>query len=673
MTISSGTKVWANFAYCVGKGTYALDFDCIGQDCHYLDGYPGTNCKGADKWLHCRSDVTCSKSNYTAKIVLNQQGMTVAMNETINFLDYGMIMRIRSDGSKRNATVAIEPAMNCSWSEPHGYGVFGGCNASSGAAVCPTASQVVHAQRKSPAASATSTSTASPVRPRRVTTLLAFWIVLCLFLSTVNAASTSSTKDEETNVDYAANVPESDTLLAVSQADPLPSELVALKSRALSPKAMEELVEALYGNLGAFFANKIPAPGAPDAFHLENGLKGLVLELEAFACSQGMYYLLNGFLKKSPGIFTAGCTNLVRVAFIDTGPGEIIGWFVAPTVCSYLLNLMLDTAMEGPLPGAMSGTCNAVMGIANDWFGEKKSNAIFKPYIDKDFRFYDLESDPENCGQVGHKVRTPQSMQDLTSANMELTLQCPDGSTCVGSACTSPECAGASASAKACGAAGSNCMCVTDTTGTGFCVQDASSCGGVIGVTPDDCQDSTRCPSGYVCAQSQNCGRNVCLSAGTCIGTGGIYDTSLTSGSGTGSPAWPPPVVPGSLPKSGWELSLELDNYLANDFSLPEDWYVVYDGKRTVNTKCIAVGELSGATIDSFPPGALMTWQTQILSQSRDPDTCTLALFEGSECDPNASTQHRFYYSGVTSSLVPFVTHAWMVFGCTGLWTSGPQ
>jgi hypothetical protein len=117
-----------------------------------------------------------------------------------------------------------------------------------------------------------------------------------------------------------------------------------------------------------------------------------------------------------------------------------------------------------------------------------------------------------------------------------------------------------------------------------------------------------------------------------------------------------------------------LDNYLANDFYLPEDWYLVYDGKRTVNTKCVVVGELPFATINAFPENALLTFQTQIVSQNRAADSCCLALFEGTECDPDVTNaQHKFLCNGVTSWGIPFLTRAWQVYGCTGLWTGQAQ
>lgn len=175
------------------------------------------------------------------------------------------------------------------------------------------------------------------------------------------------------------------------------------------------------------------------------------------------------------------------------------------------------------------------------------------------------------------------------------------------------------------------------------------------------------CPSGYVCASSQACDRKLCLNAGTCIGSGG-FDT-LKTAPGTPSGGFPPTVTPASGPKSGWQLSFEqLDAYLANDFSLPKDWYMVYDGKRTVNTRCIGVGELEFATIKSFPKDSLLTFSTQILSQTRSPDSCCLALFEGTECNPGLTNlRHSFFCNGVTSYKIPFSAQAWMVYGCTGL------
>ncbi|OAF98530.1 uncharacterized protein CC84DRAFT_1182135 [Paraphaeosphaeria sporulosa] len=346
---------------------------------------------------------------------LNSLGMKVQRNETVNFLDYGKVMKIISDGSKRNASVMVinvESTPSCTTSIQHGKRDF-------------------------------DTDTPRDINSLKVSVL------------------------------------------------PTDLELVP-RHEAVDPRVgdyfvIEEVVKALYGNLGAYFAGKVPIPTAPKAFSLE---KGLLLELHGFICSQGMFYLINGTLFMRPWVFIDGCSEIVGLAFVETGCWKA-GW------------------------------------VDETGLARRKLRRYFKPYIDSDFQFYDLDNDAENCGQVGHK--------------------CPEGSSCVGSACTSPTCSGPSSAGSA---------------------------------------------------------------YGTCLGSGGFDDVKFDLPS-----AFPPIVGPGSSPKSGWEMSFEsLDSYLANDFSLPKDWYLVYDGKRTINTKCVVVGELPFATINAFPENAILTFQTQVVS-----------------------------------------------------------
>lgn len=249
-----------------------------------------------------------------------------------------------------------------------------------------------------------------------------------------------------------------------------------------------------------------------------------------------------------------------------------------------------------------------------------------------------------------------------------LLLQCPTGSECVHSACTSSTCSSSSNLAKSCGASGSNCLCAADDTGAGYCVQDVPNCGDIIGQAPDVCQTTGECKGGYVCAPSRKCGKNMC------IGSGGFAPpTSTNNGTTSTGGNFPPPVTPADGPKSGWQMTFDSPTvYQANEFSLPsEDWYLMYNGKRTVNTRCIQVGDLPFAPFQKFPSGAVFTWETGIADATLNPDTCCLAIFEGTECVPNAAgVQNKpSFYCDAGIKKVPFVSSAWMVYNCTGLWT----
>ncbi|KAH8672895.1 hypothetical protein BGZ60DRAFT_514474 [Tricladium varicosporioides] len=438
--------------------------------------------------------------------------MKVQRNETVNFLDYGKVMKITSDGSKRNASVTVtdaESTPSCITSIQHGKRDFAS------------------------AINRSSTSSAPAVKPCRFITLLSLWMIVCLLFG---VTTTTSLPLETEDVDALRNI-NAPKVAVLSTDVELVARHDALNPRAGDPFEIEEVVTALYGNLGAYFAGKVPNSTTPREFPLE----------------KGMFCLINGALFKTPWIFIDTCPEIVSLAFVETGPGMVIGMLAGQMICAYLLNLMLDKLA----PAVMTKTCDSVMEVAGDWFGEQKAQEIFKPYIDSDFRFYSLDNDASNCGQVGQK--------------------CPEGSSCVGSACTSPTCSDPSSAGSACGTQGSNCACATDDTLTGYCVQDVQSCRDIIGLSPDAFQRTLDCPSGYVCASSERCGRKLCLNAETCLGSGGFDDVKF------GLPLdFPPTVVPGSSPKSGWEMSFDsLDNYLATDFSLPEDWYLVYDSKRS--------------------------------------------------------------------------------------------
>lgn len=283
------------------------------------------------------------------------------------------------------------------------------------------------------------------------------------------------------------------------------------------------------------------------------------------------------------------------------------------------------------------------------------------------------------------------------------SYKCPTGSSCLHGACVDSTCAANSNAGRSCGEADNGCFCASDSSSAGYCVLDVSSCGEVVGWAPDECEATKDCRGGYICAESPECGRRLCLNAVDCIGEGGFRDitrdskddskdTSEDSGDDTDDSnedtnddsddnsdnssgdtndvTFPPKVTPAGSPKSGWQLTFIPFVYIANEFNLPKDWYMEYDNKLTVNTRCIAVGELEFSPVSAFPKNAHFNFETENGEVTPNADTCCLALFEGTKCDPDdAGSKHRFICKGAISQPIPFDTKSWMVYGCTGLWT----
>lgn len=414
------THIRGHFAYCKGEGTFSLGFDCTGPNCEYLNGYPGTNCQNTTDGLRCTSSTACQETNYTSTFDLSQLGMKVRRNETINLLDYGKNIKITSDGSKRNVTVIVEDAKGkCSRPPHHGQGDCDSDRPSKFSSVSVPCATSTHTARDKARSENTivatpitgATSSAMRVKFPRTSTIFVIWFVICLLFGVVSATLDTLNANHDSLLDVsAAHLDRRTTVDGFPITDLQPvlrrGELESRALPRLTPEQMKELVDALYSHLSAWFAGRLPIPTAPEIVPLQNGLRGLLIEIQSFACSQGLFYLINGVLQRWPWQFIDACSGFVRVAFLDTGPGEIIGMLVAPTLCSYLLNILLDTYA----PAVLTETCNSIMDIAKEWFGEEKAQAVFKPYISRDFRFYDLETDPANCGQVGRQVRCIRSL-----------------------------------------------------------------------------------------------------------------------------------------------------------------------------------------------------------------------------------------------------------------------
>jgi len=114
-------------------------------------------------------------------------------------------------------------------------------------------------------------------------------------------------------------------------------------------------------------------------------------------------------------------------------------------------------------------------------------------------------------------------------------------------------------------------------------------------------------------------------------------------------------------------MSFQEQLYWWHDWNLSESFYIVYAGKRTVNTKCIQVGEVPDTTVTILPANSELVFETK---KEPNPDTCYLALFDGIECTLDPAGVHSISYCDGASGLpIPFSASAWMVYGYAGLWT----
>ncbi|KAK6534800.1 hypothetical protein TWF281_006100 [Arthrobotrys megalospora] len=163
------------------------------------------------------------------------------------------------------------------------------------------------------------------------------------------------------------------------------------------------------------------------------------------------------------------------------------------------------------------------------------------------------------------------------------------------------------------------------------------------GNTDSDVKNCGKC--GNKCAANQICKNGKCTTA---------------------EPKFPPSITPATSPKSGWTVDFPDSLYVENDISLPQDMYQIYNGKRTVNTRCILVGEVPFAGVKSIPKNSAFTFETM---REPSPDTCCVALFDGGICNPYAANvKSKMICEGGSDFVIPFETKAWQVYGCTGLW-----
>jgi len=116
---------------------------------------------------------------------------------------------------------------------------------------------------------------------------------------------------------------------------------------------------------------------------------------------------------------------------------------------------------------------------------------------------------------------------------------------------------------------------------------------------------------------------------------------------------------------SDWSILLLSSPFLnTGSYILPNDIFVQYDGKLTLNTRCIPVSELSGAMSiqqDYLDSNALFQWSQSDYGKE---DSCCLVAFQGTGCQ--AGQRQVFCPSG-EDYRIPFNVYSLMVYGCRGL------
>lgn len=107
--------------------------------------------------------------------------------------------------------------------------------------------------------------------------------------------------------------------------------------------------------------------------------------------------------------------------------------------------------------------------------------------------------------------------------------------------------------------------------------------------------------------------------------------------------------------------------YLENSWTLKKDFFLEYDGKLTVNTRCVGVHEPEYEVLYTLTQDALFTFGANPSVSYKEADTCCIAFFRGSTCDANAEEPQKVCQS-LGSGKMDFDAKAWQVYNCKGLW-----
>jgi hypothetical protein len=126
----------------------------------------------------------------------------------------------------------------------------------------------------------------------------------------------------------------------------------------------------------------------------------------------------------------------------------------------------------------------------------------------------------------------------------------------------------------------------------------------------------------------------------------------------------------GTSPKGGWTFTGDpYYQYWENDITLPAEDYLVYQGRRTVNTQCMSVLLTGGdSTIPGdgsvLPAHSNILFETRIDTPGLEPDYCCVAYFKNSACKL-VRGEYRASCTGFNGPS-PIDIRSWQVYNCTG-------
>lgn len=207
---------------------------------------------------------------------------------------------------------------------------------------------------------------------------------------------------------------------------------------------------------------------------------------------------------------------------------------------------------------------------------------------------------------------------------------------CINGVCTSPTCSrltGKPPGSISCGT-NNSCYCAEDPSGNGFYISgDRKSCNSV-GAILDECLDNEPYTSGTICTTSPHYRNKIYIKATS----RGAAKANLQQP----QPSSPFPPVPVSLtPLTGWVFNVQIPDgtYIANDYSLDKSMYLRVNGTLMVNTHYLLVKEAvpnSGLLGDGtvIPKNTIFGFKIQM---PLNPNTCCLAVFKNTKCDPHGS------------------------------------